>query len=82
MVEGRLKDPSLPSKKQPRVHFKVGQEMNHRTGEMVTKDWRVDKRLNRYWEKIRDARGRIVRWVDHRLSRHRGHGSARRGPKV
>ncbi len=77
-LAGKVRDPTLNAKKNPRVKFELGQEINHKTGELVAKDRRVDRRLDRYWEKIRDARGRFVMWVDHKLSRHRGHGSAKR----
>lgn len=76
-VAGQAIDPALSSKKRVRVRFWIGRQVNHRTGEMVAKDWRLDRNLDRYWEKIRDARGRFVHWVDHKLSNHFGHGSAR-----
>jgi hypothetical protein len=79
-IEAKLKDPTLPSAKKVRVHFKLGRRINHDTGELVAFDWRMDKRANRYWEKVRDVRGRFVHWVDHELLRHRDHGSARRKP--
>jgi hypothetical protein len=76
-LAGQVIDPALPRKKRIRVRFWVGRQLNHRTGELVAKDWRLDRRLDRYWEKIRDARGRFVHWLDHKLSNHRGHGSAK-----
>ena len=38
----------------------------------------IDRRNNRYREKITDGRGNVIRDVDEPLSEHQGHGSAKR----
>ena len=78
-ISGKLKDPTLPKRKRTRLEFYLGRQLNHATGEFVHKDWRIDRRAKIYWEKIRDARGRFVHWVQQELGKHRGHGSDRPG---
>lgn len=54
-----------------------GWELHKRFGDMVEKYRHIDRRNDRYIERIATRDGELIRDVDERLSEHIGHGSAK-----
>lgn len=74
-VRMRKKDPTLSSKKNPRVDQMVGQELRVSTGEHVQKERRIDREADAYREIVTDAQGNVIHHDEGKLSDHKGHGS-------
>lgn len=56
----------------------TGYERSEALGRLVKKESLFDKRQNRRFEHIEDpVTGKILRTIDHPLTEHRGHGSAK-----
>lgn len=53
-------------------------ELHRESGEVRHVVREIDRAGNRYYERITDPHGNVVREVDEPLSEHRGRGSARR----
>ena len=69
-----------PGERRPFVEGKYGDDL-HRASGTWSRLWRtIDRRRNRYQERIVDADGAVVRDVDEPLTDHRGRGSAKRKP--
>lgn len=77
-VGGKVKDPTLPSKKKVRVEFFDGFDWSVLLEKDVQKSVLRDKRDDRYYEKVIDPdTGETIHKCDEPLSEHRGHGSAK-----
>ena len=77
-IRGKLKDPSLPSKKNPVVRFQGGDHWSVERQKYVHRTMTVDRRNDRYHERVTDPdTGEIIRDCSERLSEHQGHGSAK-----
>ena len=78
-MEGRIKDPTLNSKKNPRVEFKVGASYSRAKNKWMHREMYVDKRQDQYREVVSDPdTGEVIHQCDEPLSKHRGHGDAKR----
>lgn len=79
----KTKDHTKPSKKNPRVHLSIGDEVRKKDGKWLKKERRIDKNADRYRELLIDpATGEVLRDVDEPLSKHTGHGSAKCNPET
>lgn len=77
-IGGKIKDPNLPSKKKVRVEFFDGYEWSVALEKHVKKSKLIDKRENKYKEKIEDPdTGKIIHECEEPLSNHQGHGYAK-----
>ncbi len=73
-------DPSCRGKEKVRVDQISGEQLNRRTGELVQKEWCIDRDNNPPWyfEKITDlGTGEVIRCCDQPLSEHKNRGSAK-----
>ena len=69
----------FPSRKQPRISEFSGSEKRRVDGEWVTKTRLIDKEKDLYVEKVTlETTGEILRNVSESLSKHVGHGSAKK----
>lgn len=57
--------------------FKSGDDFKHSTEEWVRLERRINREDDRYYEKIPDKNGNVIREVDEPLSQHRGRGAAK-----
>lgn len=63
----------------PFLESKVGDDLYRKTGEWRKLERRVDREGNWYYEKIVDPKtGRVIKDVSEPLTKHRGHGSAKK----
>ena len=80
-LEFKLDDSTLPSKnlrRRTRVEGKSGYERSVKRQKLVCKDRLIDRRNDRYREKVVDSdTGKIIHETVEPLSQHRGHGSAK-----
>lgn len=77
-LRGKLKDPNLPSKKNPRVDFFAGDDLRKSDGKWMQKKRVLDRDNDRYIEVVVDPEtGKIVHEKDEPLSKHVGHGTAK-----
>ncbi len=77
-IGGKIKDPSLPSRKKVRVEFFDGFEWSVAYEKYVKKSVVRDKRKNHYHEKVEDPdTGEIIHECTEPLTEHRDHGSAK-----
>lgn len=75
-VRGRLKDPSLPAKKNPRIDFFQGDDLRKADGRWMEKERVIDRDKNLYREVVVDPKtGEVVHRNEEPLSDHFGHGS-------
>lgn len=80
-LTGRVKDSNFNSRNNPRVIFKTGESYSRARKKWVKRDMLVDRGRDLYREMVIDPDGRtIIHKCDEPLSKHRGHGSARRSP--
>ncbi len=84
MLKGKMKDTTLPAKKNPRVEIKSGDELYKCEGKWVHKERVIDKDKDLYTETIVDPEtGKVIHHCSEPLSQHRGHGSAKNsGPST
>ena len=76
--EGKIKDPTLPSRQKVRVEFFDGQDWSFSMEKYVNKSVTIDKRQDLYHKKVTDPEtGKIIHECREPLSEHRGHGSAK-----
>jgi hypothetical protein len=60
-----------------------GDDLCVKTKTWMTKRRVIDKKNDRYSEIVTDPEtGKIIHQTDHKLSEHRGHGSAKKKPKA
>ena len=82
-LKGRVKDSNVSSKKSPRVIFQVGDSYWKDGKKWVIRNMRVDKDRDLYREVIHDPEtGRTIHQCVEPLSKHQGHGSAKRAPSL
>ena len=75
---GKIRDPSLPSKKKVRVEFFDGHQWSVALEKFVHKVRVLDKREDHYHEKVVDPEtGELIHECTEPLSEHQGHGSAK-----
>ena len=70
-------DPSKRSKDKVRKEFFYGSQERKSVGDYIYKERELDRDENRYRELVREESGKIIHEVDHPLSEHTGHGSAK-----
>jgi hypothetical protein len=72
-----------PDQAKPFREWVAGDELHRATGQRRHVERVIDREHDRYWERIRDEAGDVVREVDEPLRDHRGHGAATRadGPQ-
>lgn len=76
--QGKIKDPSLPSKKKIRVWFFDGYQWSVLLGKFVKKSVTGDKRADLYHEKVTDPdTGEIIYESSGTVRGHTDHGSAK-----
>lgn len=79
-MEGRIKDPTFNSKKNPRVKFKVGASYSRARKKWMHREMYVDKRQDQYREVVSDPdTGEVIHQCEEPLSKHQSHGDARPG---
>lgn len=77
-VRMKLKDPSLPSKKNPRLDQFAGADLRKSDGRWMQKERIIDRDRDLYKEVVVDPKdGTIVHQNEEPLSDHFGHGSAK-----
>ena len=81
-IQGKVKDPSLRSKDKVRKEFFYGSQERKSVGDYIYKERELDRDENRYRELVREQGGKIIHEIDHPLSEHTGHGSAKFKPSV
>lgn len=62
----------------PALEFQSGDALTRSTGEWVTLERRIDRENDRYYERIVDKGGHLLREVDEPLSQRTGRGVAKR----
>jgi hypothetical protein len=77
-VKVKAKDPSLPSKQNPRVEVFAGSDLRKSDGRWMNKERVIDKDRDYYKETVSDPEtGKVVHHSEEPLSSHFGHGSAK-----
>jgi hypothetical protein len=70
-----------PGEKKPVVEIKTGDDLHRKSGRWMKLDRRIDRKGNRYTEKVVDPKtGEVTHHCDEPLTDHRGHGSAKPDP--
>jgi hypothetical protein len=68
-----------PGEKKPFVEAKNGPNHSHRLGKAVEHERLIDRDNDRYSERVTDYEsGEIIHQADEPLSKHQGHGSAKK----
>lgn len=67
-----------PGEREPFQEIKAGDEIYRETGERRRVERVIDRERDRYYERIEDLSGDVIRHVDEPLSQHRGHGYAKK----
>lgn len=68
-------------KRHPFQEFKAGDSLFRKTGIWNKLERLIDRRNNRYHERITDQDGNLIHECDEPLDEHWGHGSAKHKPK-
>lgn len=77
-LRGKVRDPNLPSKKNPRVDFLVGTDLRKSDGKWMEKERVIDRDENLYKEAVVDPEnGQEIHRNEEPPSDHFGHGSAK-----
>ena len=77
-LKAKVKDPSLPSKKNPRVEVFAGSDLRKSDGRWMNKERVIDKDHDYYKETVSDPQtGEVIHRTEEQLSDHFGHGSAK-----
>jgi len=77
MTEFRIR--GGPEGEPPGFEIRLGESVERRTGRVLHRVGRIDRRGDAYAEHVFDPRtGVTVHWCVEPLSEHRGHGSAKR----
>lgn len=74
-VRGKVRDAGQTGS--PSLEFRSGDDLTRSTGEWVMLERRIDRANDRYYERIVDTSGRVIRECDEPLSQHQGRGSAK-----
>lgn len=78
-IRGKIKDPNLPSREKTRQDFFQGDDRRKKDGKWMTKERSIDKDNDIYKETVVDPEtGKIIHSCEEPLSKHRGHGSAKK----
>jgi hypothetical protein len=68
-----------PGKKRPVLEVRDESVPSHASGKAVNHERLIDRRMNRYVERVTDpTTGEVLHECDEPLSDHQGHGDARR----
>jgi hypothetical protein len=66
-------------KSKPKIESISGDDLHRQTGKWYTKERVIDQERDYYRETITDPKtGKVVYHQEHKLSQHRGHGSAKK----
>lgn len=77
-IEGKVKDSTVPRKRQVRREFIYGSDPRNSKGDFVDKVREIDRDADTYRETIKDEKtGEVLRNVEEKLSEHFGRGSAK-----
>ena len=77
-LRGKVKDPRATGKKKVIREMFTGADMHQQSGKWYQKDRVVDRKSNRYSEKVTDPEtGEVIHHCDEPLDKHIGHGSAK-----
>ena len=77
-LKAKLKDPSLPSHKNPRVEVFSGDDLRKSNGQWMKKNRVIDKRNDQYKEIVVDPKtGEVIHHNEEPLWEHYGHCSAK-----
>lgn len=69
-----------PGQKKHHVEMKYGPSPSHRFGKPVNHERLIDRANDRYFEKVSNYEtGEVIHHADEPLSKHQGHGSAKKG---
>lgn len=60
-----------------RWKIRASDDLTRATDEWVTLERRIDRENDRYYERILDNRGNVIREIDEPLSQHQGRGRAK-----
>jgi hypothetical protein len=71
-----------PGEVKPYQEQTSGDDYHRDSGEWRRVHRVIDRENDRYFERITDAAGNVVREVEHPLSEHQGHGAAKRRPPI
>src|SRR5262245_34826187 len=75
-LRAKVKDPALPSKKNPRLDVFVGDDLRNADGKWMRKESVIDRDKNHYKETVVDPEtGEVIHHNEESLSDHVGHGS-------
>jgi predicted nucleic acid-binding Zn-ribbon protein len=79
-LSAKAKDPGRTGKQKVRTESVSGDDLHRATGRWNKLDRSIDRENDRYRERIVDPQtGAVIRSVDEPLSKHQGHGSAKKG---
>ena len=68
-----------PGEQRPNLEYSDGPDMSHRLGKLVFKQRIIDRDNDRYFEHIEDYESHeVIHYCDELLSKHTGHGSAKK----
>ena len=80
-LRAKLKDPTLPSRKNPRVDVFSGDDLRKSDGQWMKKERILDRVNDQYKEVVIDPKtGEIIHHNEEPLSNHLGHGSDKPKP--
>ncbi len=75
-IKGKAKENSV---KKPFQEFKIGDDFHKKSGKWNIREMNIDRKNDSYSEMIKDgATGEIIHQCDEPLSKHKGHGSAKK----
>ena len=78
-IEGEVKEKGI---KKPVKEFKVGDDLHRKSGKWYHIERHINRKDNYYKEIVKDkTTGKIIHNCEEPLSKHRGHGSAKRKRK-
>lgn len=77
-LKGKVKDTTLPAKKNPRIKFSSGADQQKSDGQGMEKERVIDKVTEHYEEKVIDPEtGAVVHHTSEPSPAHRNHGTAK-----
>ena len=75
-IKGKVKKQGV---RKPIKEFKVGDDFHHKSGKWYHREMYIDRENNQYKEIVKDkTTGEVIHECREPLSKHRGHGSAKR----
>jgi len=79
IIRGKVKDKSRSSRDNPRIDFMTGDEQRKSDGKWMKKRRHIDRNKDEYFEQVVDPEtAEIVHECKEPLSKHTGHGSAKK----